>query len=200
MSNLWAGLTEDQKSARVKKTQETKARNRKRRNEEIEKARAEAIEKQTGLLGIEKALAEATLRLEEIEARINFATIRSINAALNGVIAETAAGSHAVLKNSVPYKDTTGVYFLIKDNEIVYVGQSVRVYTRISSHEKTKDFDSVSWIRCEVESLDYLESFYIYKFRPKLNGEHAPITLEKMIDSGASMLRKALHRQEDLIN
>lgn len=62
-----------------------------------------------------------------------------------------------------------GIYFLIKDREIVYVGQSMNVAARVSQHKKTRDFDSWSWIPCDTQDLLDLERAYIRKFRPELN-------------------------------
>lgn len=64
-----------------------------------------------------------------------------------------------------------GIYFLIKDFEIVYIGQSVNIMIRISQHaqEQIKEFDSFSIIECPVKYLASLEAHFIYKFRPRLN-------------------------------
>ncbi len=65
----------------------------------------------------------------------------------------------------------TGIYFLIKGAEIVYVGQSVDILNRIAQHSKDvlKDFDSFSILECPTELLLTLEAHFIYKFRPRLN-------------------------------
>jgi excinuclease UvrABC nuclease subunit len=65
----------------------------------------------------------------------------------------------------------TGVYFLIKGSEIVYVGQSVDIMNRIAQHSKDvlKDFDSFSILECPTELLLTIEAHLIYKFRPRLN-------------------------------
>lgn len=62
-----------------------------------------------------------------------------------------------------------GVYFLLKDNEVVYVGQSGNVFSRCSSHVSCKDFDSISWIPCIKSELNNLEADFIVKIKPKLN-------------------------------
>lgn len=82
-----------------------------------------------------------------------------------------------------------GVYFLILNNEIVYVGQSINIISRIMAHnaDANKTFDSVSYIKCEKEKLDAIESYYINKFLPLQNGnskgykKHAPLSYEKSI-------------------
>lgn len=66
-----------------------------------------------------------------------------------------------------------GIYFLIQNNEIVYVGKSNSVYFRISQHLKhgTKKFDSFAYIECSEEQLDVLEARYYLKFRPAYNAK-----------------------------
>lgn len=66
------------------------------------------------------------------------------------------------------------VYFLIKDNEIVYVGKTKGCHwSRIGAHiaQKAKDFDNISVACCDTqEEMDILEVEYILKFQPKYNG------------------------------
>lgn len=63
-----------------------------------------------------------------------------------------------------------GVYFLRKGDAIVYIGQSVNVYSRVTQHEKGKDFDSVTFVPCTQDQLNDLEGFYIRLIKPPLNG------------------------------
>jgi predicted house-cleaning noncanonical NTP pyrophosphatase (MazG superfamily) len=97
----------------------------------------------------------------------------------------------AIVEKSKTYGDACGVYFLIKDDEIVYIGQSINIASRVASH-KDKDFDSMSFVACQKEELDILESLYILAYQPALNGSSAvgptgttrpatPITLNKII-------------------
>lgn len=60
------------------------------------------------------------------------------------------------------------IYFLIFEDEVVYVGQSKQGICRPFQHT-TRTFDSVCIKRCEEDELDYLESKYILKYRPKYN-------------------------------
>jgi len=63
------------------------------------------------------------------------------------------------------------IYFLILNNEIVYVGQSVTPINRIYAHatDKTKNFDSYVLIECDLDKLDFYETEYIIKFNPIYN-------------------------------
>lgn len=74
-----------------------------------------------------------------------------------------------LIKKSLSYGDACGVYFLIKDNEIVYIGQSINIASRITQH-RDKEFDSVSYVACHRSELDVLESLYILAYKPPLNG------------------------------
>lgn len=63
------------------------------------------------------------------------------------------------------------VYALIKDDEIIYIGQTNGIEHRINFHNRIKEFDCYSIIEkdlTEVESVE-LETEYIIKFRPILN-------------------------------
>jgi len=70
------------------------------------------------------------------------------------------------------------VYALIKENEIVYVGQTVTGLPRILNHIYTKDFDSYSLLTHEffgvthdvfAKYLDYYEEIAIIELNPKYN-------------------------------
>lgn len=65
----------------------------------------------------------------------------------------------------------SGVYFLVKDDRVVYVGQSGNVYARIAAHQSSKDFDGWCYTPCEgKKQLDILESLYIHYLQPEQNG------------------------------
>lgn len=62
-----------------------------------------------------------------------------------------------------------GVYFLIKDGTIVYVGQSTDICARIAQHVGVKDFDSWAWVACPCAELNATELAYILALKPALN-------------------------------
>jgi hypothetical protein len=75
-----------------------------------------------------------------------------------------------VLRASIPAGSFAGIYFLVKDGEVVYVGQSVDVLARISRHRRDgREFDAYTYLACEKSDLDRLESIYIAAFMPWLN-------------------------------
>jgi hypothetical protein len=65
----------------------------------------------------------------------------------------------------------SGIYFLLRDGVIVYVGQAKDIRRRISEHigEGVKRFDSVAHVRCHPERLLERERAYIEKLLPEYN-------------------------------
>lgn len=75
-----------------------------------------------------------------------------------------------VLSAAVPIKENTGIYFLIRNNEVVYVGQSIDVLGRISRHiREGKQFDAYAIMSAPENQLDELEKKYIRAFVPLEN-------------------------------
>jgi len=70
------------------------------------------------------------------------------------------------------------VYFLLRGEAIVYVGQSKVGVSRILAHQADKDFDGFFVLRCPEAELNEAESSYIKKFAPLYNvkglGEKPP--------------------------
>jgi predicted DNA-binding transcriptional regulator AlpA len=66
-----------------------------------------------------------------------------------------------------------GVYFLENQGEIVYIGQSINVASRVNQHIggfRPKTFDHVRVLPCEREELNNWEGFFIRLLEPRLNG------------------------------
>ena len=79
----------------------------------------------------------------------------------------------------------SGIYFLMNDVELVYIGQSKNIRSRLSEHKSNfnndmflgdapmypDSFDSLYFIECDYkpERKDY-ESMFIDDYQPKLNG------------------------------
>lgn len=75
-----------------------------------------------------------------------------------------------------------GVYFLFRDTQLAYVGQSRHLSRRLYRHgfpERT--IKPVSWlthyavIPTPVELLDAVESFFIWLYEPPLNERYLPL-------------------------
>lgn len=82
-----------------------------------------------------------------------------------------------------------GVYFLVRQGCVVYVGQSTNVLLRISQHvdesrrectwwgrSEPKLFDSVCYVSCGISDLCRLERAFIIELRPEYNGTYATRT------------------------
>lgn len=69
------------------------------------------------------------------------------------------------------FRLVSGVYFLLRDGEIVYVGESGDIMRRLSDHFKDaeKMFDSYHVLECNEAVRKSLEAQYIAKFLPPLN-------------------------------
>jgi uncharacterized protein YerC len=124
-------------------------------------------------------------QIKALENRLQVAqTLDTMNDLANKITNKTLASEESILKVAKPWQSFTGVYFLILENKIVYVGQSVNVYARISSHTQKK-FDSFTVLPCPKEHLNVLESLYIHMLNPPLNGHEnskcAPLNLEKIL-------------------
>lgn len=61
-----------------------------------------------------------------------------------------------------------GIYFLIKDKKVVYIGQTKHFPSRLIGHND-KDYDTVRFITCEKNVLTRYESRLISYFKPVLN-------------------------------
>lgn len=166
---------------------------------EIEKI--ELIEKAKSQIGLLETKAnELNLQIsekEEILLKIN----RQLNIAFkryNQAINEPLLDEDEILFLAGISKRKCGVYFLIKDEEIIYVGQSVNIEARIHQHRSTKSFDRFTYIECNSEDLNKIETMYINKLKPKLNYNSLgrlvlPMNLEVLqynIDMNSSVLNK----------
>ena len=165
--------TPEERKAIAKKAHATRKSNKER----LEKQRQDALVYPEWLriqiVALETRLAELS-RFEKMSA---------ISAALTN---RTLLDGEQIVKLSLPWKTASGVYFLIQGEEVIYVGQSVNIYSRIAQHPD-KRFDRYAFVPCEVEVLDKLESLYIHTLKPRLNGnaskqeKSAPIRLDNLL-------------------
>lgn len=85
-------------------------------------------------------------------------------------MAKTDYTHEEIVAAAIPMAFSCGIYFLIKNDEVVYVGQSVDVMSRISKHRRADtDFDFFNVVTCEPESLDEMEQAYIFALTPRYN-------------------------------
>lgn len=87
-----------------------------------------------------------------------------------------------IVKNAVPYAleegpNKGGIYFLIQESDIVYVGQSDTIYRRLIQHRKAQFPFSHFWCFGGVPQmfLEHVELFYIYALEPPLNNKYPPL-------------------------
>jgi len=165
--------TKEERQAIAKKGVETRRKNKQKRDADYEDAKLNK-----SMLHIQiKSLKEERDRLE----RHNI-----INAVSKKITNKSLLTEDEIVKNSLSMTNFCGVYFLIKEQSIVYVGQSVNLFSRVATHATEKDFDSIAYILCDKSMLDKLESLYIHTLRPELNGVNhgiicAPIMLDELL-------------------
>ena len=75
------------------------------------------------------------------------------------------------------------VYFLYRDDEIIYIGQSLSPYTRIKTHTKDKNFNSFRVLACRKERMTYWERVLIQRYHPALNRTHNTYSSEAAYES-----------------
>ena len=174
MTNPYANKTPEERKAIIAKSIATRRRN----IAEREERKREALALRDTLICEIKNLKEELAGLQKIKI-FNKAAITLTN--------KTLISPEEIVKSSNPWQRATGVYFLISNYNIVYVGQSVNIYGRLQDHTD-KQFDSFSFIPCEKNILDKLESLYIHVLQPKLNGSYsngsvknAPMSLKQLI-------------------
>jgi len=93
-----------------------------------------------------------------------------------------------IVKGASPAIGHTGVYFLIKNDKVVYVGQSTHILSRIGNQFNYVDYDNFAFIMCRKSELNIIESLYIHAFRPIKNGNNthggakaAPLSFNKIV-------------------
>lgn len=82
------------------------------------------------------------------------------------------------------------IYFLINDEEVVYVGQTKHGLSRPFSH-RDKPFNRLEIIKCKEKELDVLENKYIIKYQPIYNTQ---INNGYKLITARNKLRKMLNR------
>lgn len=62
------------------------------------------------------------------------------------------------------------LYALYKSGEVIYIGQTRSLLSRIGSHANTKDFDEYSYVKCyDQDDLTMKEDAMIIALEPKYN-------------------------------
>jgi len=82
---------------------------------------------------------------------------------------ETKLTKNDILFNKTPITKLRGIYFLIRCDEIVYVGQAADIISRVYHHTKKKVFDSFTYLECKDGDMNLIEAEYILEFNPVYN-------------------------------
>lgn len=83
-----------------------------------------------------------------------------------------------IVKKPVSEAKLNGVYFLYKENKVIYVGQSNNVTNNVVEHIGEFDFTDYGYIVVsDGEDLKNVEAFFIHKFKPVHNPELTPNTI-----------------------
>lgn len=70
------------------------------------------------------------------------------------------------------YPAVCGIYFLIANGKIFYVGQSNRIPRRIFQHrDNLVPFDSIAWFEAPEFFLKTIEAYYIARIKPPFNAD-----------------------------
>ena len=98
-----------------------------------------------------------------------------------------------------------GVYFLYKNDDLVYIGQSINIFNRLYSHvENGKDFDFYSFVKCDTQKeAETFERYLINKYKPILNKRIWSKDIEnidKSIEWHKECLIKLIDKKEFLEN
>lgn len=61
------------------------------------------------------------------------------------------------------------IYFLCRDDRIVYIGKTLNINSRLGAHVSLKGFDRVFYMEVDKEDLDRIEKELILYYDPELN-------------------------------
>ena len=126
---------------------------------------------------LDKQIEEADEYLRNVRLETNY---HDLAKGLYGtdLYSEEAIVDSAYRVSEVPY---SGVYFLIRDKRVVYVGQSKNALSRIQTHitGSAIDFTHCSVIWTRPEHLDVVESLYILILNP-IHNVRPPLSWRQM--------------------
>ncbi len=71
--------------------------------------------------------------------------------------------------DSTDLAGTSGIYFLLKGNEVVYIGKAKSPKNRIRTHQSNKNFDQYIIFPVSEKYINTIENNLILLYQPKLN-------------------------------
>jgi len=109
------------------------------------------------------------LKLEALIAKLTStpSTSRAVGSSKRITCAVPDAIAH--IENLDRHEEQPCVYFLCKEKQVVYVGQTTCLTSRLKSHRRDKDFDEAFFLPVPAEMLLEVEQQLISEHRPKYN-------------------------------
>ena len=89
------------------------------------------------------------------------------------------------------YTIETGVYFLIRQKVVVYVGRTKNLDQRLLGHTN-KQYDDVRFFPCPESKLSYYENRWIARFKPEYNAKAGRPKHQDPKNPVASYLRQSV--------
>lgn len=178
IENARASKTPEERSAIAKKAHESRRRNKERLESAAFMHRVAAL----AYAGNLKA------QIETLEIKLNnLKNAELVNEVFGSLTDKTLLHEQQIVEQSVPMGVLSGVYFLIREGKVIYVGQSVNVFARMAQHE-IKNFERYAYVPCDKKDLNVLESLYIHCLQPESNGmawdkgKSAPFRLSDLLE------------------
>lgn len=176
MGVIMIKLTPEQRKAATTKSNETRRKNK-------EKKLLEQKEREL----LKDSLYREILSLKE--RRDSLLKANEFDELATKLCNKTLIAGTEIVDRAASYQPTCGIYFLCNDKEVLYVGQSISIPTRLATHfnDPSKHFTKVAYVPCEAKHLDVMESLYIHTLNPKLNGsfvggrKQAPLSLQDIL-------------------
>jgi len=108
----------------------------------------------------------------------------------------------------LPLEGMTGfIYFGVRGETVIYVGQTSSLYQRYTAHKK-KNWDKIYFVKCPLKDLNKLERYFIQQLCPVANkslvphnrGGHGPFRRKRKVTLlKALQLQHPEHKIPDLV-
>lgn len=78
-----------------------------------------------------------------------------------------------IYKNALPIynKGESGIYFLLLNGKVIYIGKTTNLILRLNNHCKNKKFNSYYFYQCPIEELNFQEAKFIREFRTEIDNK-----------------------------
>ena len=102
-----------------------------------------------------------------------------------------------IIKESKPVSEinTSGIYFLLQGEKLVYVGKTTKGFSRILQHENKK-FDRYTFFKCNKEDLDEIETKNIIYYKPIYNKNS--YSFENITIGAVNTICKKIHGKRNI--